>query len=568
MRADVVRTTSDAGMRIAFDVGVPMSDGIVIRVNVFRPEAEGRYPVLLSLGIYGKDAHFSAAYAGPWQSLKRSYPQIDAEGSTGAYLRFEMPDPERWVPDGYVVVLVDARGSGASPGFLDPFSPLETRDYCELIAWAGVQPWSNGKVGLLGISYLAITQWQVAALRPPHLAAICPWEGASDIYRDWGRQGGILSNQFPSEWMPRQVEPNQHGNAASPHRNAQTGERTTGAVSLDTALLAGNRADHLGDLRRHALDDAWYRERSPMLERIDVPVLSAGNWGGIGLHLRGNVEGYLQAGSRSKWLHIHIGTHFESFYKPGYRAVQRQFFDHFLKGLDNGWDRTPPVVLEIRHADGGATERAEEAWPLARTEWTRYHLDLQRRTIGVEAPDADTSLEFASLGDGVHLATAPFDRETEFTGPIAARLPVASRTSDMDLFLTLRLLNASGTEIIFVGASEPVPVTRGWIRASQRKLDTDRSVPWRPWLAHDEHRPLEPGEISELDVEIWPTSIVVPVGYRLVLSIAGRDHEFGHVRGRMRHDDPLDRSADLFDTTYTLVSGPSRPAYLLMPLIP
>ncbi len=175
---------------------VEMSDGLALRVNVFRPAAPGKYPVVMSHGVYGKDVHFNHAFKPQWDKLKQIYPEIDQGESTGRFLRWEVPDPERWVPDGYVIVVADTRGSGKSPGYLDPRQPRENQDYYELIEWAGTQPWSNGKVGLLGISYLAINQWKAAALQPPHLAAICPWEGHWDHYRDASHHGGIFSNSF------------------------------------------------------------------------------------------------------------------------------------------------------------------------------------------------------------------------------------------------------------------------------------------------------------------------------------------------------------------------------------
>ncbi|MDI9330473.1 MAG: CocE/NonD family hydrolase [Alphaproteobacteria bacterium] len=162
-------------MRFEQDVAIEASDGLLLRANVFRPDAPGRYPVVMAHGSYGKDMHFSHAFKPQWEKLNRIYPGLGTQGSSGRYLRWETVDPERWVPDGYVVVQVDSRGTGKSPGYLDPFSPREIQDDFDCIEWAGVQDWSNGKVGLLGVSYYGIEQWQVAALRPPHLAAICPW---------------------------------------------------------------------------------------------------------------------------------------------------------------------------------------------------------------------------------------------------------------------------------------------------------------------------------------------------------------------------------------------------------
>ena len=200
-------------MKVEKNVGIPMRDGLVLRCNVFRPAADGRFPVVMAQGVYGKDIHFADAFKPQWEKLLAVYPDLCKNGSTGKYLRWETVDPERWVPDGYVIIQVDSRGTGQSPGYLDPRSPREMQDYYECVEWAGEQNWSNGKVGLCGISYYAFTQWAVAAMQPPHLAAICPWEGFVDYYRDSTHQGGIFANGFTTAWWPRQVLVNQYGNA-------------------------------------------------------------------------------------------------------------------------------------------------------------------------------------------------------------------------------------------------------------------------------------------------------------------------------------------------------------------
>ncbi|MBP6895981.1 MAG: CocE/NonD family hydrolase [Pseudacidovorax sp.] len=548
------------------DVAVAMSDGVTLRANVFRPEAPGRYPVVMAMGAYGKDVHFEDAFNPQWQVLKRIYPGLDTEGSTGRYLRWEVVDPERWVPEGFVVIQVDSRGTGRSEGYLDPFGPVETRDFYEWIEWAGTQPWSNGKVGLIGVSYLAIKQWQVAALRPPHLAAIVPWEGSSEFYRDGGHHGGILSNSFTFEWWPRQVLANQYGSGKSTHRDRLTGERTTGPA-LSDELLEGSRADHPNDRLSHPLDDAWNQARAANLPAIEVPLLSAANWGGPGMHLRGNFEGWLRAGSRQKWLFAHIGTHYESFYLPHYVAIQQRFFKHFLAGEDNGWDREPPVQLAIRHADGTAEMRTEQEWPLACTAWTPFHLDAADGSLGDVPPRGAGRASFEAMGEGLSFSTAPFAQDTEFTGPAVLRLWVSSSTTDADLFVVLRVFDPDGQEMSYVGAHERVPMAMGWLRASHRKLDPARSLPWRPWHAHDEVQELVPGEAYPVEVEIWPTCLVFPKGWRLVLTVQGHDF-IVTPPGRMRHDHPEDRPVAEFGGVTTVLTGGDHDSRLLMPLIP
>lgn len=553
-------------MIIEKDVAIMANDGATLRANVYRPETPGRYPVLMAKGIYGKDVHFADGYTQQWEKLLSLNPGLIDESSTGQYLRWEMIDPERWVPEGYVVIAVDSRGSGKSPGYLDPFSPRETQDYYDAIEWAAVQPWSTGKVGLIGISYYSIKQWQVAALQPPHLAAICPWEGGCDLYRDWSHHGGIFSNVFPTAWWPRQVLPNQHGNANAAHKDRDTGERTTGPA-LDEHMLTGNRANHPEDLFRHPFDDAWYHQRTPDLSRVVVPLYSAGNWGGAGLHLRGNIEGFNRSASADKWLEMHVGTHFESFYLPRYMERQKRFLAYFLKGEENGWLQEPRIRLEIR-SPGSVETRAETEWPLARTRWTKYYLDAAEKALVLSEPRADGQATYEAMGEGISFSTEPFEEDTEFTGPLMARLWVSSSTTDLDIFASLRMFDPNGEEVVFVGASDLAPVARGWLRASHRKLDETMSTPYRPYHKHDERQELEPGARYALDVEFWPTSIVFPKGYRMMLTVRGRDFEASGVPGRILHNHEEDRPRSKFAGLNTILSGPEHESYLLLPLIP
>lgn len=550
------------------NVPIEVGDGTVLYANVYRPDradSSERFPVIVAHGIYGKDVHFADAYAPQWQKLNELHPDLFQDESSGKYVRWETADPERWVPHGYVLIQVDARGTGQSPGFLDPFSPREIQDYFETIAWAARQSWSSGKVGLLGISYYAISQWLVASLQPPHLAAIIPWEGGSDHYRDWSHHGGIHSNTFTEAWWPRQVLPNQNGNAATAHRDRDTGAATTGAP-LAPEILEGNRAAYVGEIGRHPLADAWHAQRSPQFDRVRVPLLSAGNWGGAGLHLRGNIEGWMRAASTRKWLSIHDGTHFESFYLPQYVEMQRRFFDRYLKDIDNGWENEPPVQLSIRHPHAPSIRRMECEFPIARTVWTRFYLDAAERTLSCSENPDPASAGYAATDGRLDFSTAPFEADVEFTGFVSLRLWLASSTRDADIFATLRALEPGGKEVVFQGASEPVPVARGWLRASHRRVDASRGTPFRIFHPHDARETLVPDELCELDLEMWPTSIVLPKGYRMVLTLTGRDLEFDGIPGRILHT----RSAgdEEFCGRTTIHTGGQTASYLTMPLIP
>jgi uncharacterized protein len=262
--------------------------------------------------------------------------------------------------------------------------------------------------------------------------------------------------------------------------NPTTGEPITGGGRLPDGELAANRADSPADLLAHPLDDGFYRERTARLADITVPLLSAGNWG-HDLHTRGNFEGYAAASSEQKWLEVHGLEHFAEFYTDYGVALQKRFFGHFLKGEDTGWDRQPAVHLNVRHVDGSFELRAEQEWPLARTEWTEFHLDVQHAALSRRVPAEPGSARFDALGEGLTFTTAPFATDTEITGPAAARLFVASSTADADLFLTLRVLDADGADVTFVTALDPAGVIgMGWLRASHRALDSDRSLPYRP----------------------------------------------------------------------------------------
>jgi predicted acyl esterase len=379
-----------------------------------------------------------------------------------------------------------------------------------------------------------------------------------------------------------QVKTVQYGLGERGPRSRATGTLVCGDETLSDRELQRNRCDFGDEILSHPLDDDYHKARSPQWDKVTAPFLSAANWGGQGLHPRGNFEGFMRAASKDKWLEAHGGSHWAPFYTDYGVKLQKRFFDFFLKGENNGWDKQPKVLLQVRHPGEKFVERAENEWPLARTQWTHFYLDPKNKRLSPTPVNADQTIAYETMGDGVSFSTPPMEQDTEITGPSALKLFVSSATTNADIFAVLGVYDPQGKEVVFQGALDPhTPVAQGWLRASHRKLDPKLSLPYRPYHTHDEDQPLKPGEVYELDVEIWPTCIVVPKGYRVVLTVRGKDYVYAgeaatlsNMKNPMRgcgpfeHDDPTDRPPAIFDTQVTLHFGAKRPAALLLPVIP
>lgn len=571
------------GMRIEWDAPIVMSDGITLRCDIYRPDDDGKYPVILSYGPYGKGLLFSEGYPYQWAEMLKWRPEV-MEGTSGKYCNWETVDPERWVPWGYICLRVDSRGSCNSEGFLDMFSPRETDDIYECIEWAAKQPWCDGKAAMNGISYFATNQWAAAVKHPPHLAACVIWEGSKDYYREYVRSGGIL-HDMGKYWAPNQIYAIQYGVGDRGPKNRITGENICGDITLTPKELEANRRDFFFYHIEHEMLNEEIKARNPDASLVTVPFLSSANWGGAPLHPRGNYEGFIEASSEHKYLEVHGDMHWGHFYTKYGVDLQKRFLDYFVKGIDNGWTERPGrVQLQVRHVDK-FVERWEDDWPIPGTQWQKWYLTPDSG-LAKDAMASDAALTYDPKGDGLTFLSEPFTGETEFTGPMAAKLYVSSASVDADLFLYLRLFTPDLEEVIFVGSNDPKsPVAMGWLRASHRKLDESKTQPYKPYHTHDEKQPLVPDEIYELDVEIHPTGIVVPKGYRVGLSVRGRDYVWPGYKDRLdpvyplripsyvgsatyTHTDPVDRPIEVFGKDVTLHFSEEKRPYLLLPYIP
>jgi putative CocE/NonD family hydrolase len=492
-------------------------------------------------------------------------------------MNWESGNPEWWCPRGFAIVRVDARGSGKSPGRSEPSSYAESLDYYDSVEWMAKRDWCNGKIGTMGISYLAASQWRLANLNPPSLKAILPWEGRADQYRDQAYHGGIFAIGFIGNW---------YLNWTAQHLLGKP--RSYNPDSFNNNMM--------WEYMSHNLDSEYWRQASAKWDQIKMPVYTAGNWTSFSLHLRGNTEAWLGLKTKTKKMRIHSGTHFHAFYSDEGRADQLRWFDHWLKDIDTGILNEPPVKLEIR--TGGSPDRyafrTENEWPLARTQWTKMYLQIDCEptgdVMGVEgelvtvAPKKASRVTYSASGStkagvasgsslatthgntgrsGVSFSTPPLEKDTEVTGPLVMNLWVSSTSEDMDIFVTLRNIGPDGKDVCEVGQhGQPVPcVTKGWLRASHRKLDPKKSLPYRPFHAHDERQWLKPGEAVECQIEVWPTSMVFKKGNRIRVDVQPRDGvgsaPYTHYHG--------DYNAGAENTIY---AGGDKPSCLVLPGIP
>ncbi|KAF5644987.1 hydrolase family [Fusarium tjaetaba] len=565
-------------------VPLKAGDGLV-RLNVYRPKGVDKVPVLVTYGPYGKDIWYQDFHP---KSFSEVNPQHKSQHSA-----WETPDPGFWTKHGYAIVRADERGLGQSTGKLDTMSRGTSEAFFDVIEWAAEQPWSSGKVGLLGISYYAGSQWRVAARKPKGLSAIVPWEGMSDYYRDRCRHGGILSNAFIKFWWNRQVITNQYGR---PGRNARNWGPDTIEGDLPEEELEANRQDQTIDNQVNRFrDEAYYASKEYDMGDIEVPLLSVGNWGGILLHLRGNIEGYIHAGSKFKYLRLITGRHDLPFYYEEEVEIQRSFLDAFLKGEDRvGWSeegKVAPVSLVLRKGNVGFNDaekekayprREENEWPIARTQYKKLFLTPEQGLSWDEPKTERKKITYKALGtlekpEVVQFSTPAFGAETEITGHVVAHLnvsvspdPSGPTPSDIDLFVTLRHFDPSGEEVFYTGtAGDPVPLTKGWLRVSLRKVDSEHPK-HREWLPHRNYtskdvQPVIQGEVYGVDIEVWPTNVIVDKGGKLVFEVSSGDTQGS---GIFLHNDPVDRSPEVFQGSNHIHFGPRQQNYITLPVIP
>ena len=579
------------GIVRARDVKVPLQNGSFVYADIYRPAGEGVYPVIMSCGPYGRafnhhticdDADFDAH-----EEMEERYFLGNSDGLV--YENHESVNTAAWVPQGYIVMRVEGPGMGKSPGKLAIWGIAAAEAYRDAIDWAGAQPWSNGNVGLWGMSYLAMSQHQAASLRPRHLKAMIAIGTDVDLYEELVYTGGILNEEFFLHWYAAGVLPAVCG------------------VPDDVDFMSHIRAAPFKD----AAPDAIFGPRaevfmSPDMRGVDVPLWSVACTTHIAhFHQLGSSEAYLNTPTPHKKIDFREDW-FTRSYSSAMVAKHQAFFDYWLKGIDNGIMDEHRVQLEVRAGNGCSFMLEEQEWPIARTDYRRWYLDATavdwpgdryrndflnlpltppvvaaQKSYSAEIPlDARTGPPAALVHvtppaayqlwtTGLCFISEPVAGDMVFAGYSKASLWVSSSSTDMDIFVTLRIIDAAGEEVDFTGpttmglASKHYPLAKGWLKASHRKKDEARSTVYTVKHTHlkADHQPLIPGEIVPVEIEIIPNTALIRKGHRIRVDVGpfdGFGHGTRHGYDAAHHD----------GVRYTLHTGPSHPSFIQLPIIP
>ena len=474
-------TTVENGIICERDVPVRMRDGVTVYTDIYRPVGATNLPAIVAWSVFGKRSGYQGQHV----------PGVP-EGVLSAGAKFEGPDPAYWCHYGYAVINPDSRGSGNSEGDIIFWGTADGRDGYDLIEWAAAQEWCNGRLGMAGNSWLAIAQGFIAAERPPHLAAIAPWEGQDDWYRDGLFPGGIPEPGFGG--------------------------------SICNTVCGNNRIEDVrAMMKRYPVQNAFWQDRRARVEDIDIPCYIASSYNPV--HVHGTFDAYRRIPAKAKWLRVHNTLEWPDQYSPENLEDLRRFFDRYLKGIHNGWEFTPKVRVSVLDPGGkDVVNRPEADWPLPRTRYEKLYLDARSMALSPGPPAESSAVRYrADDKRGSAVFTYRFAEDAELIGYPKLRLWVeADGADDMDLFAYLSKLDENGNELLATVVDFPNPGARGTIRVSHREADeSDPAAFYDPFLTHRREQMLSPGEIVPVEFGIWPLGMKWHAGQQLRLTIQG-----------------------------------------------
>jgi len=554
-------TDPDPDILCEYDVKIPMSEGFSVTVNIFRSKTSAekgeKVPVIMCAHPYDNRLTpelKKTPLGGPPQQY-RMIPQAGGKPVFSKLTSWESPDPNYWIPAGYVIVNMNMPGYASSEGPPSAFSEHQGKCYYEAIEWAAKQPWCNGKVGLNGVSFLAISQYHVAACQayggpPPSLCCISPWEGLTDPYRDIFAFGGLPDIGFPTFWWATEVKPSING-------TEEDFINSEGCIPTDY-------------LKKHPFYDDFWKDKAAKLEEITVPMLVCASFSDHGLHTVGSFRAFEKAKSKYKWVYTHRTGKWVSYYSPEVQQMTKNFMDCFLKDdTSSGFLETPPVRLEVRSSLNEIHEvRYENEWPIARTQYTKLYLSEQPQSLSLAKPEKQMEIVYEGK-KGKELFSFKFTEDTELSGYFKLRVWVEARPEkegekspdDMAMFIAANKLDADGNTVHFNGSvgNAKDMVTRAWFRVSRRELDPVESTEWHPVLNGTSEKKLKAGEIVPVDIELYPSSTFFSTGETLQLIISGSE---------IIPSPPYKKDASFNHGKHVLHFGGKYDSYLLVPGIP
>ncbi len=548
------------------NVYATMRDGIRLACDVYRPDAGGRFPVLLSMCPYTKE---------------RQAQNVSPRPFTMEYAAIEKGNSEYFVSRGYVHVVADIRGTGHSEGKYDICCTKEQEDGYDFVEWIAQQPWCDGNVGMVGISYLAFIQYLVAAQQPPHLKAIFPHDGWTDMYRHVSHHGGILMHGWLSVFtqggsiVSWDAEPASKTIYSEEELNRiieklKNNSTVSKSHFLLLALTFPKWKPTMFDWLVNELDSPYYWERSAntKLDKIKIPVFLGSEMHAypVIMHLPGAFEAW--EGIKSpKRLVIRPSVPERPFHEFHDEIVR--WYDHWLKGIDTGIMDEPPIKIWVREANAW---RYGKDWPLAETKWTKYYLRADKslrvsQPTTEEKPDSfnhkpvlplmAARFPLDPMPEFLTYTTEPMKEDTEIVGPVALYLYASISGEDADFIVKLKDVSPDGNEFV---------LTRGWLKASHRELDKKKSRFWQPYHPHTRAVPVTPGEVNEYAIEVRPIANLFKKGHRIKLEIWGCDYP----------SDPVDRTLDWpgwshlsynKEVVYKIHHDGRYPSYLILPVI-
>lgn len=552
------------------NVFVKMRDGTRLACDIYRPDVQGKFPALLAVSPYGKDVQLL--------KIPPKSRQLGAEWGI-----IEAGDTEYFVSRGYVHVIVDVRGSGYSEGTFDCCQRKEQEDGYDLVEWIAQQPWCNGNVGMVGVSYFAFIQYLVAAQQPPHLKAIFPHDGWGDMYRDISHHGGIFMHGWlPDNWttdlaMGFNAKPASLSMYSEQELNHRV-EKWLGHEVLNkhekmvNSLLHPQYKPILFDWIINEFDGPYYWERSAYTkyDKIKVPTYLGSELHDypVAVHLPGAINGW--AGIKApKKLALRPKAPEVPFHEFHDEIVR--WYDYWLKGIDTGIMDEPPIKVWVREANKW---KYADDWPLPGTKWTNYYLRANNLLVEEGAPTTEEPVDgfkhkpifpvtmghipLDSTPEYLSYTTEALSQDIEVVGPIALYLYASIATTDADFIVKVKDVNPDGTESV---------LTRGWLKASHREVDKEKSRHWQPYHPHLRAAPVVPEEINEYAIEIRPIANLFRKGHKIKLEIWGVDYPLDPVDLTLSWPTwshlPYDK-----ETSYQIYHSLKYRSRLLLPIIP